>query len=516
VRTPLHILHLESAVLDAQIIEATLGEAIAAEVTGVQTLTAFVEALQRGDHDVILSEYASSSLDGISALKIAREKKPDIPFIFVSRSPGEEAAIESLKMGASDFVLKHRLNRLAHSVLAAVSDAEKRAQRKLLEDYLGQAAKLESISTFAGGVAHDLNNLLTAIIGQAQLAQSQLDAANPISESIGHIEQTARRAAQLTRDLLIFSRLQGQDARPISLNDALGDFVQTLQRIVSDDIEVRLERAPGLPLVTADPSQIAQVLMNLAINSRDAMSGSGRITISTRDLTLNDDYCRRHPAARPGRYVEIELADTGIGLEPESEARIFEPFFTTKAGGIGLGLSVVYGIIKQHSGFIQVQSEPGLGTRFSLFLPIKQEAAQPVPQIQNEPLQGSETILVAEDDAALRRLVSEVLNGLGYHVILARDGLEAVELFASNQTEIDLVTLDILMPKVGGLEAYRRIRQLEPEVPVIFMTGNIHQARAVEDTDAGVLQKPYSVELLGREVRRMLNRSRSKSSSGKS
>jgi CheY-like chemotaxis protein len=230
---------------------------------------------------------------------------------------------------------------------------------------------------------------------------------------------------------------------------------------------------------------------------------------------LNDDYCRRHPSAIPGRYVQIELADSGAGMAPEAEARIFEPFFTTKAAVIGLGLSVVYGIIKQHSGFIEVQSEPGLGSIFSLFLPIKQEIAQQGTESQTEPPRGSETILVAEDDAALRRLIREVLNDLGYRVMLAQDGLEAIDLFVPNQTEIDLVILDILMPNLGGRDAYRRIRQLDPGVPVIFMTGDIQQARSVEETDAGFLQKPYSVDSLGREVRRMLDRGRSRSSSSK-
>ncbi len=513
---PLRILHVEDAALDAELIEATLAaEGFVCDATRVETRAAFVEAIEGGRFDIILSDFRLPSFAGLCALELALERCPDTPFIFVSGLLGEEFAIETLKKGATDYVLKDRLSRLVPSVNRALGEVEQRDKRKSLEDQLRQAHRMESIGTLAGGVAHDFNNLLTVIIGNAQLALAKIDAGDPTYESLVEIEKVGKRAADLTGQLLVFSRRQKLAPRIVDLNDSLPDFMKMLERIIGANIEVLFETACNLPLLTADPAQIEQAVMNLAVNARDAMPSGGRITIKAREVALDKAYCEQHPLAKPGRYVRIEVSDNGTGIDAATKKRIFEPFFTTKepGKGTGLGLSVVYGVIKQHDGFIEVDSVLGRGTTFALCVPVgvPRDAEQVREVLDPELRGGAETILVAEDEESLRTLVQQVLGGLGYRVMLARDGLEAVEIFAQHRDQIDLVTLDMVMPRLSGRDAYERIRQFKRNVPVIFVTGYAGETAGppyLEETGAELLHKPYSVDMLGRKIRQVLDQGR--------
>ncbi len=508
----LRILHLEDNPVDAELIRATLAEEdITCNATRVETRNDFVDAVEGRGFDLILADYNLPSFDGISALAIAKEKCPEIPFIFVTGSLGEERAIDTLKKGATDYVLKHHPRRLVPAVHRAIEEVAERTERKRLEAQLRHAQKMESIGTLAGGIAHDFNNLLTAIIGNAQLALTRLTPGEPLHDRLIEIENSGRRAAELTRQLLIFSRREKLEPRAINLNDTIDQFSKMLRRIIGEDLELRIKTAGDLSTVFADPGQMEQVLMNLAVNARDAMPEGGELIIETQNITIDGTYCRTHPYAKPGRYVQVGVTDTGDGMDADTQQHIFEPFFTTKPAGkgTGLGLALAYGIIKQHEGMIEVYSEIGHGTTFKIYLPAQQKAIEEeVNETQPVVPGGAETILVAEDEESLQRLLQGTLTGMGYRVILTDDGAAAVETYLNQRDQIDLVILDMVMPKMSGREAYERIRAIDSDVPVIFMTGysaETAQSRFIVETGAAFIQKPYGVSVLGHKVREALD-----------
>jgi PAS domain S-box-containing protein len=397
-------------------------------------------------------------------------------------------------------------------IMRDVTDRKRaEAERRSLEEQLRQSQKLESIGTLAGGVAHDFNNLLTVIGGNAQLGLAHLPANAPIRERLVEIEKASNRAATLTRQLLAFSRRQQLERKSISLNDTIREIMKLLQRVIGADIEVRFNAQLDLKPVFADPSQVEQVIMNLAINARDAMPAGGQLIIETSDVTLDQTYLHNHSQAKAGRYVQISVSDTGTGMDKETKAHIFEPFFTTKkvGAGTGLGLAMVYGIVKQHDGLIEVYSEVGQGTTFKVYLPVADRAiAEEIESTQTPLRSGTETILVAEDEEPLRGLAKSVLEELGYTVILASNGEDAVEIYAANRQQIHLVILDVVMPRMSGHEAYELIRQSGSDVPVIFMTGysaEMIRGRFAENLTIPLLQKPYSIDVFGRKVREVLD-----------
>lgn len=379
------------------------------------------------------------------------------------------------------------------------------------EERLQHSQKMEAIGTLAGGVAHDFNNLLTAIIGNAQLALARLLPEDWVYDRLIEIEHAGKRAAELTRQLLIFSRRERLEPRTLALNDTIGPFAKLLRRIIGEDIDLRFKGAPDLSTVFADPGQMEQVLMNLAANARDAMPGGGELIIETHNVIIDELYRLTHPDALPGSYVQISVSDTGSGIDPDMRQHIFEPFFTTKAvgKGTGLGLALAYGIIKQHEGMIEVYSEVGQGTTFNIYLPARERPVEDTPhEIQPGVRGGAETILIAEDDESLQKLLTGMLNALGYNLIFARNGEIAVERYSCHREEIDLVILDMVMPRMGGREAYRQIRLLSSEVPVIFMTGysaEMAQTRFVLESGAVFIQKPYGITALGNKVREALD-----------
>ncbi len=377
-----------------------------------------------------------------------------------------------------------------------------------MEERLRQAQRLEAVGTLAGGIAHDFNNLLLAILGNLDMALlAEKEKRNAFLEEA---KKAAARAGELTRQLLAFSRRQIMRPQDLDLNQVIGNLLLMLRRLLPDGIEVDFIPAHSPGTIHADPVQMEQVCMNLVLNARDAMPRGGKITIETENVVINGDFSRNHPWARQGRYLLLSVTDTGEGIPPEVLDRVFEPFFSTKevGSGTGLGLAMVYGIVEQHGGMIHAYSEVGKGSTFKVYLPIVERPAAVVgTKLQGPVPGGKETILLAEDDPAVRDLVSRVLETAGYKVLRARDGEEALQVYRSHRAEVDMALLDVVMPGMTGTKLARELRSLAPGLPLLLMSG--YPSRAVEDEmqredEKNLLSKPFDGETLLRKVREIL------------
>jgi PAS domain S-box-containing protein len=406
------------------------------------------------------------------------------------------------------------VNRLNEpSVGAIVINARDVTERRRLEDQLRQAQKMEAVGRLAGGVAHDFNNLLTAILGYCNLMLDEIPAEDPLRQDLEEIRQAGDRAAALTRQLLAFSRRQMLQPQIIDLNTLVRQMEKMLRRLIGEDIELVTPLGSDLKQVKVDPASIEQVLVNLAVNARDAMPLGGRLTIETAMMDLDDAYAETHVTVIPGRYVMLAVSDTGQGMDAATRARIFEPFFTTKeqGKGIGLGLATVYGIVKQSGGYIWVYSEPGHGTVFKVYLPpsdVAASAARPVePASQSEKHRGWETVLLVEDEDAVRALAREVLRRHGYVVLEARHGLDALRVAERHQDPIHLLVTDVVMPHMSGRDLARRLADARPNMKLLFISGYTDHAVVHRDLTPGsaFLQKPFTPENFAQKVRSVLD-----------
>ncbi len=380
------------------------------------------------------------------------------------------------------------------------------------QSQLVQAQKMQAVGQLAGGIAHDFNNLMTVVTGRAELLLRRLRPGDLLRRDVEEIQATAQRATDLTRQLLAFSRKQVLEPRVLNLNQVVADLAPMLRRLIGDHVELVTALAPDLGQVKADPRQLEQVLMNLTLNARDAMPDGGRITLETADVVLDADYAREHVGAQPGPHVMLAVSDTGRGMDAETLARIFEPFFTTKGPGqgTGLGLATVYGIVKQSGGNIWVYSEPGRGTTFKIYLPRVSEAAGDAAPAggPGAPSAGRETILLVEDDEAVRRLARDILTGQGYQVLEAAHGGEALLVAGRHQGPIHLLLTDVVMPQMSGRVLAERLAATRPEVKVLYMSGYTENAvvhHGVLDADTVYIQKPFTLEGLARKVRDVLD-----------
>ena len=637
------ILHLEDDPADRELVQAQLEEGgIVCQVTWVQSGLTFEATLLADEFDLILADYRLPAYDGLAALRSARETCPEVPFLFVSGTMGEDAAIEGLTAGATDYVLKTRLSRLAPAVRRALEESANRRGRKRAEDelrklsraveqsvstvvitdpqgsieyanprftattgyaieeYLGKhtrllksghtspeeyqrlwatitsgrqwrgvfrnkkkngdlywetatispikndqgvithflavkeditdlkkaeearvkleeqlrhAQKLDALGRLAGGVAHDFNNLLCVIVGCGELMQSRLPASDPNQADLEEVLRAAERATQLSRSLLIFSRREPAKLKPLLINELIEGMKKMVLRLIGEDIETRLQLSSEPLTVLGDYGQLEQVLTNLATNARDAMAGGGVLTLKTDQRVLDADFVQAHGFGSEGPYAVITVADTGVGMDSALLERIFDPFFTTKSveRGTGLGLSIVYGIVQQHQGHIECSSQPGKGTTFTIYLPLvsvdltqqeKEGAAKgPVPG-------GHETILLAEDEAAIRGLFRKILEQHGYTVIEAKDGAEAVSTFIEHQGRVDLAVLDAVMPKKSGRVALDEMRAFRPGLKALFVAGYSETAARHPDDGSLLLKKPVRPRELLVRVRELLDSKR--------
>ncbi len=385
------------------------------------------------------------------------------------------------------------------------------AERRQLEMQLRQAQKMETIGQLAGGVAHDFNNLLAVIFGHCEMLAMKLPLDSPGRDSVDQIGRAAERAATLTRQLLAFSRQQVLEPQVLDLNLLVADMEKMLQRLIGENVRLITILQPGLNRVLADAGQIDQIIMNLAVNGRDAMPQGGSLTLQTRDLELDAAHAKAESGLRPGRYVLLSVSDTGCGMTPEVQARIFEPFFTTKGvgQGTGLGLSVVPGIVQQSGGHIVVHSLPGIGTTFKIYLPAVGElATRPLQSAPVKPVRGSETILLVEDEVPVRKITTLLLESLGYQVQVATSGEEALRLAQGNREKLDLLMTDVVMPGMSGRELAEVLRARDAGLKVLFQSGHSGATlvcHGVVDTEVAFLQKPFTLDALSRKLREVLD-----------
>jgi PAS domain S-box-containing protein len=394
--------------------------------------------------------------------------------------------------------------------LAIVTDV---TGRRHLEEQLRQAQKMESVGMLAGGVAHDFNNLLTIISGYSQLIMNALQPGDPNHYAAEQILKAGERAATLTQQLLAFSRRQVLQPRVLDLNKLVTALSTMLRRLIGEDIDLQLVLRPDLGMVSADPGQIEQVLMNLVVNARDAMPKGGTVTIETANVELDESYSGRHLAVKPGPYAQIAVSDNGGGMDEATQARLFEPFFTTKGvgRGTGLGLSTVFGIVKQSGGNLDVYSVPNRGTSVKVYLPrIEQPATVEAESRRRQVASGSETVLLVEDDEMVRHLVSETLVRAGYKVMDTSDPLEARRLSDSYQGPIHLLIADVVMPKVSGRELAEELRARRNGMKVLYMSGYTDHAivnTGILRKEVAFLQKPFTPTALTEKVREVLENS---------
>ncbi|SEM77183.1 PAS domain S-box-containing protein, partial [Syntrophus gentianae] len=387
------------------------------------------------------------------------------------------------------------------------------SDRKALEEQLRHAQKMEAIGQLAGGVAHDFNNILQAILGYTNIILTSLGPEDRHYGKLMEVEKAGEKAAALTRQLLAFSRRQVLQLGPLDLNSVIDDLMKMLRRLIGENIELSLHPDSALGKVNADRSQMEQVVVNLCVNARDAMPDGGKLSIETSTIWLDDDDCTKYDLDKPGSYVRLSVTDSGCGMDPETKSKIFEPFFTTKEKwrGTGLGLATVYGIVRQHDGMIEVYSEIGKGSRFDVYLPVIESAEEEPIKAGHIPAPGGhETILMAEDDAPLRFLTEEILKLAGYRVLAAVDGEDALRLYREHGQEVDLLLLDVIMPKKGGRGVYDEIRAVHPGIRCLFMSGYSEDAvhtNFILDHGLKLIQKPFKSMDLLRMLRQELDRS---------
>ncbi len=516
--TPLRLLQLEDNTVDAELILATLNEGgIPCETSRVDRRDTFVDALKAGKIDLILADYSLPGFDGITALSLARQLRPDIPFIFVSGTLGEELAIDAMHRGATDYILKQRLGRLVPSLQRAIRELQERQERARVEEalrqsekQLRQAQKMEAVGRLAGGLAHDFNNLLTVIMGHAQVLLNEMETEHPFRIKVEEMQKAGDRAATLIRQLLTFSRKQPSTPKVLSVNPLITNFETMMRRLIGEDLELTLALAPQDLRISADPAQIEQVLMNLVVNARDAMPKGGKLKIETAQVELTKSPMHHVQLPALGTFVKLSVSDTGSGMSPETLTHIFEPFFTTKeeGKGTGLGLSTVFGIVTQSGGGLDVTSRIGQGSRFDVYFPSVRSNLDPTTsdQAPRSSHRGRETILLVEDDASVRDLVRDELKKLGYRVLESKNGLEACLVATQQIGNYQLLLTDVVMPGMSGTELAQHLRILKPDLRILFISGYTDDVGiGATDQLSDYLQKPFTPEALSQRIRHLLD-----------
>lgn len=460
--------------------------------------------------------------DGMeTAIKI-RQLDPDIELVIVTAYSDRSMEEIVRAVGASDKLLFLRkpfdpdeLKQMACCLTSkwqiAREEEQQRQARRFLEEQFHQAQKMESVGRLAGGVAHDFNNMLSVIIGYADLALERLGPADPIAAYLQSIKQAGKRSADIVRQLLAFARKQSIAPKVLDLNDTIEGMLKMLRRLIGEDITLLWKPAGNLEAVTMDSSQIDQILANLVVNARDAIPGNGTITIETGKAEFDQAFCEQHPGCQPGPYLFMAVSDDGCGMDQETMRQIYEPFFTTKplGQGTGLGLATVYGIAQQNNGFIEVYSQPGEGTTFKVYLPQHRADAAALDETakQGEVSGGTETVLLVEDEASVLEFVSRALENLGYRVMAANSPNQGMQIAEGYAGEIHLLVTDVIMPEMNGRDLQKCLTAKRPGLKCLFMSGfpdNVIAQHGILDNGVHFLQKPFSKESLAAKLREAL------------
>jgi two-component system, cell cycle sensor histidine kinase and response regulator CckA len=507
VTSPLRVLLVEDSALDAELVLRELRRAgFAVYHRRVASADELRAALRDERWQIVLSDHALPGWSGTEALAVVRgdvdRETRDLPFVIVSGAIGEETAVEAMRSGAHDYILKDRLGRLVPAIERELREAANRRERRRLEDQVRQAQKMETVGRLASGVAHDFNNLLTCVVGYGGLMQSRFPPDDPRLRYVEGILEAARHGASLTQQLLAFSRKQVMRPVVASLNEVVTETETFLRRLLGEDITLHTELAPDLGTVLIDPVQIQQVIVNLAVNARDAMPAGGALTIAT----ANEEVLE-------GPRVSLYVTDTGSGMTDEVQAHMFEPFYTTKEGGkgTGLGLSTVYGIVQQSGGTITCASVVGRGTTFLLTLPRAARTAVPGTRPGVGPpaavQTGTETVLLVEDEDRVRELATEILQRFGYRVLPEGDASGALARAERHGGPIELLLTDVVLPDMSGRELASRLRTVRPGSRVLYTSGYTDEVmllHGLEAPEGSFLAKPYDLTALLRRVREVL------------
>ena len=517
----LRVLFVEDSADDVELIRRELARfGFHVEPRVAETRADFLTALREGTWDVVLSDHSMKGFSSTDALRLLRDQDSDIPFIIVSGTIGEDSAVEAMRAGAHDYVLKHNLRRLGPAVERELREAANRRMQRSThaalqasEHRLRHAQRMEAVGRLAGGIAHDFNNLLTVILGFSEFLIEELPENGPAHRDATEIRMAAQRATRLTKQLLAFSRQQVLERRVIDLVAALSEMQPMIERLIGEDVQFTFSHAEPPQLVLMDPGQFEQVVMNLVINARDAMPGGGQLTLFLDRERLDANHAAELEI-KPGHYVVLVVTDTGEGMAPDTIEHIFEPFFTTKppGSGTGLGLSTVFGIVHQSGGGIEVDSVVKQGTTFRVYFPLSGAAAvdheKHMPQ--SSPREQASTILLAEDEQGVRAFLEMALRRAGHRVIATPSGTEALTIAERSPDPIDLLIADVVMPGLSGPEVADRLKHRHPSMQTLFLSGySSHSAlpeRVTADPGA-FLQKPFTVEALLAKVRERLSRS---------
>lgn len=515
----LNVLLVEDSCTDAKLIVHELGRTgYIVDFERVENGDALRSALGRRSWDLVLSDSSMPAFGARAALTILQEMSLDIPFIIVSGTIGEEAAVEAMRAGARDFVLKDQLARLnpaverelhARTIRSAKHLAEENERR--LEEQLRQVQKMDAVGRLAMGIAHDFNNLLSIIISYAELVLDDMKVGESAYEDVTAIRDAGRRGANLTRQLLMFTRQQVVAARVIDLNVVLRGMDDMLRRMVGEDVKFVSVTSEPLGAVRADPGSLEQVAMNLVVNARDAMPTGGMLSIETSNVDLDEEYASAHLGVKAGPHVQFAVSDTGTGIDKLTVNRMFEPFFTTKEAGkgTGIGLATVLGIVQQSGGTVAVDSELGHGTTVRVFFPRVDAPVDPTrATIPPTGVQGVETILLVDDDDGVRAATRAILRKNGYHVLAARSGEDALLRSKEYPGVIHLLLSDVVMPGMGGPELATRVAISRPDIKVVCMSGytdDSYLRHGVLDASVEFLQKPVSRAVLTTRVRQVLD-----------
>ena len=523
---PIRILHLEDDPNDSELLIMILAdENIPSQVHRVETRKDFESALEKQSWSLVISDYSLPSFDGLKALSLTRERLGDVPFILFSGTIGEETAIECLKRGATDYVLKQRPARLVAAVRSVFNAADERERRKKSEEELQRSAmrekemearflrmqRMESIGALVSGIAHDLNNALVPILMGCGFLRSETlnDEAQQI---LSTMESSARRGADMLRHVLAFARGVESKKCPVQLKLLLREMEKIARDAFPKSIRTRTDLAADLWPVSGFATQLYQVLMNLCINARDAMPNGGQLTLRAENIQLDQNTSQIHPDAKAGAYLLLTVSDTGEGMAPEIIEKIFQPFFTTKElrGGTGLGLSTSLDIVKDHGGFITVKSQPAQGSQFSVYLPaLTTPVTEGETELSRLPSGNGEMILLVDDEVSICEITKAALENYGYRVLVANSGPEAVTLYAEKRNEVKLVITDTGMPFMDGNATSIALKKINPALKIVMASGGAPDKNVKEVTDvdiAAFAPKPYTVEKLLTIVHEVLER----------